>query len=124
MDILARISLLIVLIWVLLDKPAAILRRLYLVYRRFFGLVKTYYVSPQGHDRLNDGTLEYPWFTLKRAVKACRTGDSIHVLPGTYITAEPITLPNVDLTIEGCHVDGSPMPVQWYDPQKKTKRMD
>ena len=68
-------------------KLRRLLAWLYVYFRRCFGLVKTYYVDQRGDDNLGDGTFENPWLTLKRAVVACRAGDTIHVLPGTYITA-------------------------------------
>jgi len=51
------------------------------------------YVAKNGNDS-NDGTLNNPFLTIKRAMTAAAAGGfSVHVAPGTYTEDNPITIP-------------------------------
>jgi len=55
------------------------------------------YVATNGNDT-NNGTLNSPFLTIKAALAAAPAGHSVHVAPGTYTEANPITIPaNVSL---------------------------
>lgn len=54
---------------------------------------KILYVAKNGNDS-NDGTLNNPFLTIKRAMTAAAAGGfSVHVSPGTYTEANPVTIP-------------------------------
>ena len=59
---------------------------------------KILYVAKNGDDS-NDGTLNNPFLTIKRAMTAAAAGGfSVHVSPGTYTEDNPVTIPaNVSL---------------------------
>jgi len=44
---------------------------------------KSYYLSPSGNDN-NTGTINSPWFTLKKAWSSIASGDTIYMRGGTY----------------------------------------
>lgn len=48
------------------------------------------YVSPNGMDWKNEGTLQHPWHTIDYAGSVATPGMTIHVLPGTYRLSEII----------------------------------
>jgi len=53
----------------------------------------TLYVAKNGNDS-NDGTINQPFLTIKAALTAASAGNySVHVAPGTYTEANPITIP-------------------------------
>ena len=53
----------------------------------------TLYVAKNGDDD-NDGSINNPFLTIKRAMTAAAAGNiSVHVAPGTYTEANPITIP-------------------------------
>jgi hypothetical protein len=53
----------------------------------------TLYVAKNGNDS-NDGTINNPFLTIKAAMTAASAGNiSVHVAPGTYIEANPVTIP-------------------------------
>jgi len=55
------------------------------------------YVSKNGSDS-NDGSINRPFLTIKTALATSTAGTSVHVAPGTYTEANPITIPvNVSL---------------------------
>ena len=55
------------------------------------------YVATNGSDS-NTGTINAPFLTIKAALAAATSGTSVHVAPGTYTEANPITIPqNVSL---------------------------
>jgi hypothetical protein len=62
----------------------------------------TYYISPAGSDS-NFGASATPWKTLRYACsRVKKSGDIIHVYPGTYIeTAQCMLAPGVSITGEG-----------------------
>jgi hypothetical protein len=54
---------------------------------------KIIYVAKNGNDS-NDGTLNNPFLTIKRAMTAAAAGGfSVHVSPGTYTEDNPVTIP-------------------------------
>jgi len=51
------------------------------------------YVAKNGNDT-NDGSLTRPFLTIKAALAAASAGNiSVHVAPGTYYEANPVTIP-------------------------------
>jgi len=55
------------------------------------------YVSKNGSDS-NDGSINRPFLTIKTALATSSAGTAVHVAPGTYTEANPITIPvNVSL---------------------------
>lgn len=50
------------------------------------------YVAKNGNDS-NDGSINAPFLTIKAAMAAATNGVSVHVAPGTYTEANPITIP-------------------------------
>lgn len=55
------------------------------------------YVAKNGNDS-NTGNINAPFLTIKSALAAATSGTSVHVAPGTYVEANPITIPaNVSL---------------------------
>lgn len=53
----------------------------------------TLYVAKNGDDS-NDGSINNPFLTIKQAMTAAAAGNvSVHVAPGTYTEANPITIP-------------------------------
>jgi len=55
------------------------------------------YVATNGNDS-NNGNINNPFLTIKAAMAAATTGTSIHVAPGSYTEANPVTIPaNVSL---------------------------
>lgn len=53
----------------------------------------TLYVAKNGNDS-NDGSINNPFLTIKAAMTAAVAGNiSVHVAPGTYTEANPITIP-------------------------------
>jgi len=50
------------------------------------------YVAKNGNDS-NDGSINKPFLTIKAALAAATSNTSVHVAPGTYIEANPITIP-------------------------------
>jgi len=57
----------------------------------------TLYVAKNGSDS-NNGSINNPFLTIKAAFAAATTGTSVHVAPGSYIEANPVTIPaNVSL---------------------------
>ena len=55
------------------------------------------YVAKNGSDS-NDGSINRPFLTIKAALAASTAGTAVHVAPGTYTEANPITIPiNVSL---------------------------
>ena len=64
---------------------------------------KTVYVATNG-DNVNDGlTLDFAKQTVKAAVGITSAGDTVKVLPGTYIEDNPIILPE-NISIEGAEL--------------------
>jgi hypothetical protein len=51
------------------------------------------YVAKNGNDS-NNGTLNSPFLTIKAAMAAATAGTSVHIAPGTYTEANPITIPS------------------------------
>ena len=54
---------------------------------------KIIYVGKNGSDS-NDGSINRPFLTIKAAMAASPSGTSVHVAPGTYTEANPITIPS------------------------------
>jgi len=54
---------------------------------------KILYVATNGSDS-NDGSINRPFLTIKAAMAASPSGTSVHVAPGTYTEANPITIPS------------------------------
>jgi len=55
------------------------------------------YVAKNGSDS-NNGNINAPFLTIKAALAAATAGTSVQVAPGTYIEANPVTIPaNVSL---------------------------
>jgi len=50
------------------------------------------YVAKNGSDS-NTGGLNTPFLTIKAALAAATSGTSVHVAPGTYTEANPVTIP-------------------------------
>lgn len=50
------------------------------------------YVATNGSDS-NDGSINRPFLTIKAALAASTAGTSVHVAPGNYNEANPITIP-------------------------------
>jgi len=64
---------------------------------------KTVYVATNGNDS-NDGlTVENPKRTVKSAVGITSSGDTVKVLPGTYVEDNPIIVPE-NVSIEGAEL--------------------
>ena len=64
---------------------------------------KTVYVTTNG-DNVNDGlTLDFAKQSIKAAVGITSAGDTVKVLPGTYIEDNPIILPE-NISIEGAEL--------------------
>jgi hypothetical protein len=60
-------------------------------------LANILYVSKNGDDS-NDGSITYPYQTIKAALAAATSGTSVYVAPGTYTETNPVTIPaNVSL---------------------------
>jgi hypothetical protein len=58
---------------------------------------KIIYVATNGNDS-NNGSITAPYLTIKAALAVATAGTSVHVAPGTYTEANPITIPsNVSL---------------------------
>lgn len=58
------------------------------------GIVETFWCSPTGDDQTADGTLEKPFFSLQRAVNLAGAGDTIVMLPGTYVYDARVNISN------------------------------
>jgi len=43
-----------------------------------------WYIAPYGNDTTHNGTPEFPYATIQKALNMCASGDSIYVLPGRY----------------------------------------
>ncbi len=43
-----------------------------------------WYISPKGNDLSNNGTFDFPFSSIQRAIDLCDQQDTIRVLPGTY----------------------------------------
>ena len=54
--------------------------------------VNILYVAKNGNDS-NTGTLNAPFLTIKAAMAAATAGTSVHIAPGNYTEANPITVP-------------------------------
>ena len=51
------------------------------------------YVATNGNDS-NDGSINKPFLTIKAAMAAAAVGNvAVHVAPGTYVEANPVTIP-------------------------------
>ena len=50
------------------------------------------YVAKNGNDS-NNGTLNAPFLTIKAAMAAATAGTSVHIAPGIYTEANPVTIP-------------------------------
>ena len=51
------------------------------------------YVAKNGNDA-NDGSINKPFLTIKAAMAAAASGNiAVHVAPGTYVEANPVTIP-------------------------------
>ncbi|MBS1509719.1 MAG: nicotinamide mononucleotide transporter [Bacteroidetes bacterium] len=76
-----------------------------LLFLLFFqcSFASTYYISPNGNDDKGNGSLAAPWHSLHKATSTITTpGNTIHVLPGTYIEEVRSTLaPGVNIEGEG-----------------------
>jgi len=55
--------------------------------------VNQLYVAENGNDS-NNGSFNQPFLTIKAALAASTSGTSVHVAPGTYTEANPITIPS------------------------------
>ncbi len=53
----------------------------------FFSFAKTYYVSPNGSDA-NNGTLNHPVETIKKAQELANSGDTVYIRGGVYTMKE------------------------------------
>lgn len=71
-------------------KAFVILMGILIMGRRAFSA--TYYVSKQGNDKDTGTTWSLSYLTIKRAVSAAKSGDSIWVAEGTYIEGRTIYL--------------------------------
>ena len=52
------------------------------------------YVAKNGNDTINDGSLNRPFLTIKKAMSVATANTSVHVAPGSYIENNPITIPS------------------------------
>lgn len=79
----------------------------------------TWYVSDDSGDNSNDGRFAYSAFvSLKHALSQASAGDTVHVLPGTYIEQFPLTIP------QGVTVKGSGLRATTVKPTAETDDKD
>ena len=45
----------------------------------------TYYVATTGNDMTGDGSMGTPWLTIQKAADSVSAGDTVLIMPGTYI---------------------------------------
>ena len=64
---------------------------------------KTIYVAINGSDSNQGTTVDYAKRTIKNAASIAVSGDTIKVLPGTYVENNPVTLPE-NVSIEGAEL--------------------